>query len=29
VERILGLRGYTGGDLNGPCVVEGHAPTCV
>jgi 4-hydroxy-3-methylbut-2-enyl diphosphate reductase len=29
VERILGLRGYTGGDLNGPCLVEGHAPTCV
>ena len=29
VERILGLRGYTGGDLDGPCLVEGHAPTCV
>jgi 4-hydroxy-3-methylbut-2-enyl diphosphate reductase len=29
VERILGRRGYTGGDLNGPCLAEGHAPTCV
>jgi len=28
LERILALRGYTGGDLNSPSGVEEHAPTC-